>query len=126
MIASPHPSEILIVLTSLPDAVSAQKLAALLIERHLAACVNILAPCQSVYRWQGKVEQATEIPLLIKTTANVYTALEACIRAQHPYELPEIIAVPIDCGLPEYLGWVAAETLSDTSDMPTAAHTSPC
>ena len=126
MITSSRPSDILIVLTSLPDAVSAQKLATLLIERRLAACVNILAPCQSVYRWQEKIEQATEIPLLIKTTANAYTALEACIRKQHPYELPEIIAVPIDCGLPEYLGWVAAETLSDTSDMPTAAHTSPC
>lgn len=100
----------LLVLTTLPDAYSAHALAGALVEARLAACVNILAPCRSVYRWQGKTENAEEVPVLIKTTAARYAALEAAIRARHPYELPEIIAVPIDRGLPAYLDWVAAET----------------
>jgi len=108
----------LLVFTSLPDADGAQTLAQLLVERRLAACVNILAPCKSVYRWQDGIEDASEVPLLIKTTAGCYGALEAAIRAHHPYELPEIIAVCVDRGLPEYLAWVAAETTSrPTSDL---------
>jgi len=108
-------STTLIVTTNLPDAASAQILAALLVEQRLAACVNILAPCRSIYRWQGKVEDAQEVPLLIKTTAARYAALEAAIRTHHPYELPEIVAIPIQCGLPGYLAWVAAETTPDAS-----------
>lgn len=100
----------LLVLTSLPDAESARALAEHLVAERLAACANILAPCQSVYRWQGKVEEAREVPLLIKTTEARYAALEAAIRARHPYELPEIVAVPLSHGLPAYLDWVAAET----------------
>jgi uncharacterized protein involved in tolerance to divalent cations len=65
-----------------------------LVELRLAACVNILAPCQSVYRWEGKLEDAEEVPLLIKTTAARYAALEEAIRAYHPYELPEIVGCP--------------------------------
>jgi periplasmic divalent cation tolerance protein len=102
--------ETLLVITNLPDAYSAHALAGTLVEERLAACVNILAPCRSVYRWQGKMENAEEVPVLIKTTAARYAALEAAIRARHPYELPEIIAVPIDRGLPEYLAWVDTET----------------
>lgn len=102
--------ETLLVFTHLPDAASAQMLASKLIERHVAACVNILAPCRSVYRWQGKIENAEEVPLLIKTTAERYAALEQAIRAQHPYELPEIVAVPVSKGLPAYLDWIAEET----------------
>lgn len=105
----------LLVITNLPDAYSAHALAGALIEARLSACVNILAPCRSVYRWQGKVEDAEEVPVLIKTTAARYAALEAAIRARHPYELPEIIAVPISQGLPEYLAWVAAETTESSS-----------
>jgi periplasmic divalent cation tolerance protein len=104
----------LVVLTNLPDEASAHALADALVGEHLAACVNVLAPCRSVYRWQGAIENATEIPLLIKTTAVRYAALEAAIRARHPYELPEIIAVPIAHGLPEYLDWVVAETRTET------------
>lgn len=100
----------LLVLTNLPDRPSAEALAAALVEARLAACVNILAPCRSVYRWQGAVEAADEIPLLIKTSVACYAALEAAIRAQHPYELPEVIALPITQGLPDYLAWVDAET----------------
>jgi periplasmic divalent cation tolerance protein len=100
----------LLVLTNLPDETTAHALAARLVEARVAACVNIMAPCRSVYRWQGKVEDASEVPLLIKTTAARYAALEAEIRAHHPYELPEVIALPIAQGLPDYLSWVAAET----------------
>ena len=100
----------LLVVTSLPDRESAEKLAVLLIERRLAACVNILAPCASVYRWQGEIQHDEEHPLLIKTVKERYAAVEASIRANHPYELPEIIAVPITTGLPAYLQWVESET----------------
>jgi periplasmic divalent cation tolerance protein len=108
--------ETLLVLTNLPDEASAHALATSLVTEGLAACVNVLAPCRSIYRWQGKMEDAQEMPLLIKTTAERYPALEAAIRARHPYELPEIIAVPIAHGLPEYLDWVATETLTADPD----------
>ena len=101
----------LLVITNLPDQPAAETLAAALVEARLAACVNILAPCRSVYRWQGKVETANEVPLLIKTTSVCYPALEAAIRAQHPYELPEIIVIPITQGLPDYLAWISTETI---------------
>ncbi len=103
----------LIVFTNLPDAASAEALANALIDQRLAACVNILAPCTSVYRWQGAIETAAEVPLLIKTTLERYPALEAAIRAHHPYELPEIVAVPVTQGLPGYLDWVVAGTKRD-------------
>jgi periplasmic divalent cation tolerance protein len=100
----------LLVLTNLPDRATAERLADMLLEKHVAACVNILAPCQSVYRWKGALQHEEEHPMLIKTTAARYGALEQALRAGHPYELPEIIAVPIERGLPAYLDWVAAET----------------
>ena len=100
----------LLVVTNLPDRASAEKLAALLIGHRLAACVNILAPCSSVYRWQGEIQHDDEHPLLIKTAQDRYAELEAAIRANHPYELPEIIAVPVVHGLPAYLHWVESET----------------
>ncbi len=103
-------NDILLVITNLPDAASAAKLAQQLIEARAAACVNQLAPCISTYHWQGKIETVTEVPLLIKTTQAAYPRLEKLIRAAHPYELPEIIAVPVTIGLPAYLDWVAAET----------------
>lgn len=105
-------NDCLLVLSNLPDEASAKRLAEVLVTSGLAACVNILPPCQSVYRWQGVVEQAQEIPVLIKTVSDRYPALEAAIRAQHPYEVPEIIALPVAAGLPAYLQWVARETES--------------
>jgi periplasmic divalent cation tolerance protein len=104
----------LLVLSNLPDRASADRLAQALVERRLAACVNILAPCRSVYRWQGAVESAEEHPVLIKTTADRYAAVEEAICGLHPYELPEIIAVPLSAGLPGYLQWVADETRTTT------------
>ncbi|MEC5384747.1 divalent-cation tolerance protein CutA [Uliginosibacterium sp. H3] len=107
------PNSVLMVLTTVPDADTAQKIARSLVERRLAACVNILAPCQSIYNWQGSVEDSNEIPMLIKTTAARYGMLEAAITALHPHEVPEIVALPLSHGLPEYLGWVVAETQPD-------------
>ena len=103
--------ETLLVLTNCPDEESANSIALAVIEAQLAACVNILPRIQSIYRWQGVVESATEIPLFIKSTAANYPALEKLIAGLHPYETPEIIALPITQGLPAYLNWVAAETL---------------
>jgi periplasmic divalent cation tolerance protein len=100
----------LLVLTNLPDRAAAETLADALVARQLAACVNILAPCRSIYRWKGALQHDEEHPMLIKTTGACYAALERAIREQHPYELPEIIAVPIQHGLPAYLDWVAAQT----------------
>lgn len=111
-------TDALLVLTNLPDAESAARLAQRLIEQRAAACVNRLAPCTSTYRWQGKVETATEVPLLIKTTRAAYPRLEQLIRESHPYELPEIVAVSVDQGLPAYLNWVEQETTPTPPDLP--------
>ena len=101
--------EILLVFTNLPERESAERVAQALIASRAAACVNILAACTSVYRWQGRLEHASEVPLLIKTTRAAYPGLEAALRELHPYELPEIIALPVSVGLPEYLNWVAQQ-----------------
>lgn len=103
----------LLVLTNLPDQAKAEMLATALVEGRFAACVNILQPCRSIYRWKNVVEVATEVPLLIKTSEERYPALEAAIRARHPYETPEIIAVPVVAGLPDCLAWVVAETQAE-------------
>lgn len=100
----------LVVFTSLPDRAAAETLAEALVAERLAACVNILGPCRSVYRWNGGLQKDDEHLMLIKTSRERYATLEAAIRAAHPYELPEIVAVPIERGLPAYLEWVAAET----------------
>lgn len=106
----PEAADVLLVITNLPDRASAETLAAALVERRVAACVNVMAPCRSVYRWQGAIEQAEEHPVFAKTPADRFAALQKVIRELHPYELPEIIAVRVDAGLPAYLDWVSAET----------------
>jgi periplasmic divalent cation tolerance protein len=103
----------LIVFTNLPDRASALALARALVEARLAACVNVLGEISSVYRWKGEIANETEVAVLIKTRVAAYEALEARIKALHPYEIPEIVAVPVAGGLPAYLEWVAAETSSD-------------
>lgn len=105
--------EAIVILTNLPDQDSAQRLAKQLVAEKIAACVNIMAACVSTYRWQGTVESATEVPVLIKTRQCHYEAVERVIRACHPYAVPEIIALPIVAGLAEYLGWIATETTGD-------------
>jgi len=103
----------LIVITNLPNREAALELARALVERRLAACVNILAECTSVYRWQGALETASEVPVLIKTRAAIYAEVEAAIKSLHPYDLPEIVAFPVERGLPEYLQWVSSETVTE-------------
>ncbi len=100
----------LIVMTNVPDAELAKSLAHTLVERRLAACVNIMPAVQSIYRWQGAVEHASEVSLMIKSTQARYAELEAAIVALHPYDVPEVIALPIVAGLPAYLNWIIAET----------------
>ena len=100
---------VIAVLTNLPDSDSAFNLARELVRLRLAACANVLSPATSFYRWEGRDEQATEFPVLVKSTRERYAELEAAIRELHPYELPEIIAWPIEAGLPAYLEWVAGE-----------------
>ena len=102
--------EVVVVLTNLPDRAAAVMLAQELVARRLAACVNVLAECTSVYRWKGAIENAIEVPVLIKTRAGRYAEVEAVIRELHPYELPEIVAVPVLHGFDEYLQWVTDET----------------
>jgi periplasmic divalent cation tolerance protein len=103
-----------IVFTSLPDRAAALSLASALVERKLAACVNVIDGCTSVYRWQGETVSSQELPVLIKTRAGLFPAVEAAIRELHPYELPEVVAVPVQAGSADYLAWLAAETRTPT------------
>ncbi|MEK7792604.1 MAG: divalent-cation tolerance protein CutA [Pseudomonadota bacterium] len=102
--------EPILVITNFPDKDGALALAQQLIDLRLAACVNVLGGCTSIYRWQGDIETADEIPVFIKTQRQNYHRVEQAILQLHPYELPEIIVVPIEGGLPAYLQWVNAET----------------
>jgi len=88
----------------------AENIAQHLVEAKLAACVQIVGPITSIYRWKGKVENAQEWLCLIKTRNDLYSKVEAAIKSQHPYETPEIIAVPIVKGSKEYLQWISEET----------------
>ena len=99
-----------LILTTAPDADTAENLSHQLVESGLAACVKQLAPCQSTYRWQGQIESTTEIPLMIISDESRYAALEAWLKEAHPYDLPEIIALPCTNALPEYLSWVSEST----------------
>ena len=96
----------LIVLCTVPDRDTAEEIANILIADNLAACVNIVPGITSVYRWENRIEQAEELMLVIKTGSKAFSALQAKIVDLHPYELPEIIAVPIQDGLPAYLNWL--------------------
>lgn len=107
--ASRAAGAVLIVLTNLPDEENAHRIAEALVAERLAACVNVLGGCRSVYRWQGEIERADEIPLLIKTTRARYRALQARLLELHPYDVPEILAWEPQRGLPAYMGWVADE-----------------
>lgn len=109
------PSQVLLVCSNVPELELGKKIAAHLLQQRLAACVNILPAVQSHYRWQGALEQASEHMLQIKTTQARYSEVEAAIKAMHPYEVPEIIALPVIDGLPAYLEWVRQETNKDTN-----------
>ncbi len=100
----------LLILTTVPDLQTAERLARLLVESGQAACVNILPGVRSVYRWQGVVEEASELQLVIKAAMERYRTIEETLRAHHPYALPEIIALPVAQGLPAYLRWIVDES----------------
>jgi periplasmic divalent cation tolerance protein len=105
-------TQLLLVLCTAPDRKTALAIAERLVDQGAAACVNITSPVTSVYRWEDRLEKADEHLLLIKTTQASYRQLEELIRAGHPYELPEIIAVPVERGLNEYLNWVEQCTIT--------------
>jgi periplasmic divalent cation tolerance protein len=96
----------LVVLTTCGSDEDADRLAHLLVERRLAACVNAVSGVTSTYRWRGEVQRDRETLLIVKTTTAQYEALESTLRAESKYELPEVIAVPIDAGSAAYLGWL--------------------
>lgn len=99
-------TEALIVFVTVPSRDDGERIAGALVGEHLAACVNLVGPIRSVYRWQGEIRRDDEHLLLIKTTRAQYAALEARVRALHTYDVPEIVAVPIEMGSSAYLGWL--------------------
>jgi periplasmic divalent cation tolerance protein len=113
---APLMEPIVVLITTLPDAASARALAEALVRERLAACVNLMAECTSIYHWQGAVETAAEVPLWIKTSAALYPRVEQFIRTHHPYDLPEVIALPLAAGLAPYLQWVEQETQQPQPD----------
>jgi periplasmic divalent cation tolerance protein len=104
--------QLVLMLTTMPDDERAEALARTLVDERLAACVNVLAPMTSIYRWKGVVAREPERQLVIKTTRAKVAELETRIRALHPYELPELLVVAVDGGSEAYLGWVSSETQS--------------
>jgi len=102
-----------LLITTCPNSESANQLARALVEKHLVACVNIVPNIQSVYEWQGKIAEDSEILLLIKTDSKHYTAIEKTLSELHSYDVPELIALPIEQGFPPYLAWMD-EVLSKT------------
>lgn len=103
----------LLVISTWPDEQSANTAAATLVESGYAACVNIVPGLTSVYRWQGRIEHDSELLLLAKTTPAAYPAVEKTLRRLNPNELPEIIAVPVERGLTDYLNWVSQQTAQE-------------
>ncbi len=99
-----------LLVTQVPDEQTADRIAQVLVGDRLAACVTRLAPVRSTYRWQGAIERADEIPLLIKTRSGRYAQIEQRLRTLHPYDVPELIVLAIDAGLPAYLQWLVDET----------------
>jgi periplasmic divalent cation tolerance protein len=98
--------EIVLALSTFPDEETARQIAKQLVTENFAACANILAEIDSIYRWQGKVEKGREVVVFFKTAENRRAAFQEKLRALHPYEVPEIIFIPVTTGLPEYLRWV--------------------
>ena len=105
------PDPALIVCTHVPDHALAMVLARALLDQRLAACINIGAPVMSIYHWRDRIETGQEVPVVIKTRSALYSNVEAAIRKLHPYDTPEIIAIPVIEGDARYLAWLAAETL---------------
>lgn len=100
----------LVVLTTVPSAAIAQRITTVLLRKRLAACVSRVGGLRSTYRWKGRMETTSEILLVIKTSAASYAALETALRANHPYDVPEILALPVRRGAKSYLDWIIRET----------------
>jgi len=98
----------ILVFTNFPSQEVARKIGKALVEKQLAACINILSGCESIYLWEGKIEQEAEIPALIKTTLEKFGELETVLTEMHPYDTPEVIALPIIAGSQAYLDWIQA------------------
>jgi periplasmic divalent cation tolerance protein len=109
-------SEALVIFCTCPDQATAGRLAAGLVERRLAACVNVLGGIRSIYRWQGAVSDDEEVLMVIKSTDSRYPRLERWIREHHPYEVPEIVAAPVSRISGDYLDWVVAATSQEDSE----------
>ncbi|WP_349920994.1 divalent-cation tolerance protein CutA [Aeromonas veronii] len=103
-------TDAILVLCTCPDEAAADLICDQLLSRRLAACINQLPGLTSVYRWQGQIERAREIQLIIKSSAALFEPLRECILALHPYEVPEILALPVSLGHQPYLDWLAGET----------------
>jgi periplasmic divalent cation tolerance protein len=99
-------SNALVCLCTCPDEAVAGRLARALVEDRVAACVNVLPGLRSIYRWQDEIQEEPEVLLIIKTTVDAFPALEAAVRARHPYTVPELVALPVALGHQEYLAWL--------------------
>jgi periplasmic divalent cation tolerance protein len=106
-------AEARIVLTTLADEQQAEKFAAALVDRRLAACVNIVGPIRSIYRWKGNIEREKEVLLIIKTTSEQASRLEAAFKELHPYDLPERVELSVEGGSEAYLAWIAGEVQAE-------------
>ena len=106
-------SGVLVVLATFPNRESARQIGTILVEKQLAACVNISPEIQSIYRWEGEIQSETEAMAVIKTTVDRFELLEATLRDLHPYEVPEIIALPVEAGSRGYLDWVRESTCGE-------------
>jgi periplasmic divalent cation tolerance protein len=107
------PTDVLVVLCTCPDAPTAARLAGELVERRLAACVNVLPEIRSIYRWQGGIQDDGEALMMVKTSRSAYAQLESWLADHHPYDVPEILALPVARGSAAYLDWVEDETGSE-------------
>ena len=99
-------SPYIVCLVTIDDIEKAVRIGQILVENKLAACVNLLPEIRSIYSWQGKIHDELETLMIIKTRKDVFKDLQKTIKELHPYEVPEIITLPIDQGLPEYLQWI--------------------
>jgi periplasmic divalent cation tolerance protein len=116
MTATEGASEVLVCFCTCPDRASAESLAQRLVDERLAACVNLLPGATSIYRWEGQIERAEEVLLLVKTVRVRLDALKALVAAHHPYACPELVALEAVGGLPAYLRWVVSETTAVGGD----------